>query len=221
MRGSDISEYNKDQWLSFVAVEKALTTMSSDYIDSLKNLCRPYLDFRESLDRFQQTHFKAFCRRTCFETNLSQCCGFESIFTFFADQVIAYCFATAAERTLIMEVIQKPNRTERCVYLSSDGCLWPITPVSCAMFVCKMVREKIIDSNPSLKTKWEEFKDYEKTFTFPDRPVLFDQIEEIFMACGVDSPFMYYHKSPGLLRVKRRSGLLKAKDGRLPSFVQS
>ena len=41
--------------------------------------------------------------------------------------------------------------------------------------------------------------------TWPDRPVLFDELEKLFIKEGYDSPLMYCHKSPGLLRLKSKS----------------
>jgi hypothetical protein len=38
-------------------------------------------------------------------------------------------------------------------------------------------------------------------------PLLFDEIETFFMLRGADSPHLYFHRSPGLLRVKKRAGL--------------
>ena len=36
--------------------------------------------------------------------------------------------------------------------------------------------------------------------------MLFDDIEEWFLAAGYRSPLMYINTSPGLLRIKRRAG---------------
>jgi len=45
-----------------------------------------------------------------------------------------------------------------------------------------------------------------KRFTWPDQPVLFDDLESYFMKSGYRSPLMYLHNSPGLLRVKQKAG---------------
>jgi hypothetical protein len=42
----------------------------------------------------------------------------------------------------------------------------------------------------------------EKQFTWPAKPILFDELEELFLQSGLQSPLMYCHLSPGLLRVK-------------------
>jgi len=44
-------------------------------------------------------------------------------------------------------------------------------------------------------------------FTWPDRPVLFDDLESYFLKTGCRSPLMYLHNSPGLLRIKQKAGL--------------
>ena len=49
----------------------------------------------------------------------------------------------------------------------------------------------------------QEFKQREKAFRWPDQPVLFDDIEAVFLNAGLSSPLMYLHNSPGLLRVKK------------------
>jgi hypothetical protein len=41
-------------------------------------------------------------------------------------------------------------------------------------------------------------------YTWPSRPVLFDKLEELFIQEGFDSPIMYFHHSPGLLRLKAK-----------------
>ena len=67
-------------------------------------------------------------------------------------------------------------------------------------------------SNLSLKefllTDWEEFRQEERLYTWPAKPVLFDELEIIFIEAGFDSPLMYLNRSPGLLRLKAKHGLL-------------
>jgi hypothetical protein len=45
----------------------------------------------------------------------------------------------------------------------------------------------------------------ERQFTWPDKPILFDDLEELFVLAGLKSSLMYCHLSPGLLRVKAQS----------------
>jgi hypothetical protein len=51
--------------------------------------------------------------------------------------------------------------------------------------------------------QWNALKDLKKSFTWPDRPVLFESLERFFMDRGCDSPLMYMHKSPGLVSIRR------------------
>lgn len=207
------SEYNRDQYSSLTAILEVLRTLTARELESLRNSALPYLRFRRTLDAFQAAHIDPFCKTTCFDTDLSLCCGFESIFTFFADQVIALLFSREEEIAAMIRVLERPNRSGRCVYLGKAGCLMGIRPVSCAMFFCDKVKHGIL-SDPLLEEHWKRLKQQEEEFTYPVKPVLFDEMEAFFMARGVDSPHMYYHKSPGLMRLKRKFGV---GSGRFPA----
>jgi hypothetical protein len=203
-----VSEYNREQWISLNALHKALRELSTFELQALKEASKPYLYFREELDRFQSEAFGPICRKVCFDTKLSACCGFESIFTFFADQVINCLCSTRQEIDKLLCLLEKPNLTSRCVYLGETGCLWQVRPISCAMFLCDDVKKKVFMNNPDLEGTWVQFSSNEKEFTMPVKPVLFDELERQFMRFGLDSPLMYYHRSPSLLRVKKKAGLI-------------
>ena len=64
---------------------------------------------------------------------------------------------------------------------------------------------QVFDHGPKARPKWETFLDEKNRFTWPERPVLFDQIESYFIDAGYTSPLMYLHNSPGLLRVKQKA----------------
>ncbi len=74
--------------------------------------------------------------------------------------------------------------------------------------MCDTAMKEVFEKDPSAKAKWNEFKIQEKRFRWPDQPVLFDQLEEIFLDAGYCSSLMYLNNSPGLLRIKQRAGLL-------------
>jgi hypothetical protein len=209
-----VSEYHRDQWNSFRALEVACRGLSVREMDQLKGALEPYLHFRRTLDAFQQKLFGAFCRITCFDTRMSACCSFESIFTFFADQAITYLLSTPEEIEALLAKLEKPNRTARCVYLGESGCLWKVRPIACAMFLCDQARATVFSSDRDAEAAWERLRKAEKAYTYPTRPVLFDDLERVFIDLGVDSPHMYFHKSPGLVRLKARSG---AGKGSTPS----
>lgn len=209
-----MSEYNREQWQSFAAVKAALEKMEDGEIAALGSALEPYLAFRRNLQAFHERYFAAACATRCFETAQSACCGFESIFTFFADQVITYLVAEAAARDRIFQALRHPYRSDRCVYLGPQGCVWTMPPISCAFFYCEAVKEEVFAAHPEAAPAWRRLRDAERAFTYPDRPVLFDAVEALFRAHGVDSPHMYFHKSPGLLRIKKEAGLVAGSGGR-------
>jgi hypothetical protein len=73
------------------------------------------------------------------------------------------------------------------------------------MFLCDHVKNQILGKDRSLRKRWEGLRRRERLYTWPTRPVLFDELETLFRAAGLDSPLMYFHKSPGLLRLKARA----------------
>jgi hypothetical protein len=75
------------------------------------------------------------------------------------------------------------------------------------MFLCGRAKSTVLDRHPHLRDGWERLRKREKRYTWPDRPVLFDELEEIFIKEGMESPLMYLHRSPGLLRLKAKKGV--------------
>ena len=73
------------------------------------------------------------------------------------------------------------------------------------MFLCDRAKDTVFGSRPELKDRWDALARERKRFTWPDRPVLFDDLERTFMDAGCTSSLMYLHNSPGLLRVKKMS----------------
>ncbi len=207
MASHRISEYNRDQLSAFQDLAEAMGLLNEEEALGLRQAILPYLEFRREVDHFSQTHFKSCCSKMCFETRLSACCGFESIFTFFADQVITYVESEPEEIDAILKVLSRPNTTKHCVYLGENGCLWKVRPISCAMFFCDQAKESILIEQSEALTTWKALQAKEKDFTWPARPVLFDEIEVLFRKKGLDSPHMYFHHSPGLLRIKKKAGL--------------
>jgi len=209
-----VSEYQRDQRNSFRAIEKACRGLLHGEREKLKESLESYLQFRRTLDDFQEQVFGAFCRITCFESKLSACCGFESIFTFFADQVITLLLSTPEELETLFHKLEQPNQTGNCVYLGESGCIWRVRPISCAMFLCEQAKQNAFSDDRDAEAAWGELREAEKAYTYPVQPVLFDDLERVFIALGIDSPHMYFHKSPGLLRLKARSGLAGQPLGR-------
>lgn len=173
-------------------------------------LCKAleYLRFRESVALFLEENFNETCTRHCFENRLSACCSREGIIAFFADVVINTLVSKPEEISAIQRVLSHPNTGYKCVYLGKKGCMWHIKPIVCEMFLCDRAMEMVFLENDNLKKKWFRLKEAAKRFQWPDQPVLFDWIETEYMARGYDATLMYFHKSPGLLMVKKKAGLL-------------
>jgi hypothetical protein len=75
------------------------------------------------------------------------------------------------------------------------------------MYLCDRAKDHVFRKDSRLKIKWELYERKRKNFTWPDRPVLFDDLEARFLSAGFQSSLMYLHNSPGLLRVKQQAGL--------------
>jgi len=204
---NNVSEYNRDQLISFQAISKVLEQLSPTETGRLEEMIQPYLAFRRRVDMYAAEYFQAFCGRACFETGLSACCGFESIITFFADQVITVLTSQTKDLVTLFETLRKPNDTGKCVYLGPKGCIWRVRPVSCAMFFCQDAKENVFRANPEAESLWKMLIEEERGYTWPTTTVLFDEVEKYFLRFGVESPHLYFHKSPGLLKLKSESGV--------------
>jgi hypothetical protein len=76
------------------------------------------------------------------------------------------------------------------------------------MFYCEQAKVAVFADAPEAAAIFEELRLLEKRFTHPDQPVLFDDLERHFRRKGLQTPQMYYHFSPGLLRLKAKGGIL-------------
>jgi hypothetical protein len=201
----DFSDYNRDQLISHRAIASAISRFSTAAVAELNERVSPYLRFRRDVEDFYRRYFAPACHNACFTTKLSACCGFESIIIFFADQVINYRLSTPLEITNIMKALARPNTSNKCVYLGEEGCIWKLRPITCAMFFCEQAKTVVFQEHPKAKSILSDLQGQEKEFTWPIKPVLFDEIEKQFISLGVESPLLYFHHSPGLLRLKARA----------------
>jgi len=201
------STYQQEQHEATSLAATHLDTLIPDQIEALKTASHEYLMFRDDVEVFLNTCFASICTQKCFQSSLSACCSREGIITFFADIVINALFSTSDERKLLLTVLQKPNAGPKCVYLGPQGCLWQIKPIVCQMFLCDAAMLRIFSDHPSAESAWNVLKNREKQFTWPDKKILFDDLEALFMNAGYTSSLMYLHNSPGLLLVKKRAGL--------------
>ncbi len=175
--------------------------------DRLLEWTASYRGFRETVADFLARDFQDACTEKCFRGRLSACCSREGIITFFADVVVNVLVSDEAELDRLGAVLDVPNNGSKCVYLGDRGCRWRIKPIVCEMFLCDTAQRTVFDNDPEAAVRWEKLKNERNRYTWPDRPVVFDDLEAHFMAAGHSSPLMYLHNSPGLLRVKKMAGL--------------
>jgi hypothetical protein len=186
-------------------VRNCFATLPDPEIHYLKQQIADYLIFRKAVEVFLDKHFSETCSQQCYRNRRSACCSREGILTFFADVVINTLISSDEDIEKLLSVLQEPNRGYKCIYLGPEGCLWQLKPIVCEMFLCDPAQEQVFEQNPEAKNRWEDFRKQEKTFRWPDRPVLFDALERYFINAGYSSSLMYLHNSPGLIRVKEQA----------------
>lgn len=201
-------EYNLEQYDAYTIVKAFFDKATDDEVSELNEMIVPYLDFRAVTSDFLTRSCAEVCGEICFKTGLSDCCMHEGIITFFADWIVNWLVSSKEEIDVLLNALFDPFRDDKCVYLGPLGCLWKIKPLNCETFVCKQARTEIFVKNPESEQVYEEMLKKKKTFSFPDRPVLFDAIEKFFIERGVDSETMYFHKGAGLLLIKQKSGVI-------------
>jgi hypothetical protein len=200
-----MSSYNQEQSDALDMVQRYVAGLGEAEKADLVGSLDDYLRFRQSVDDFLQTHFGSVCSKACYQSRLSACCSREGIVTFFADVVINVLVSTPQEIDRLSETLRQDDKALKCVYLGRNGCLWRLKPIVCAMFLCDRAENEVFRDRPALRRQWEAYREHKKRFTWPDRPVLFDDLESIFIADGCTSPLMYLHNSPGLIRVKQEA----------------
>ncbi|MGM0404206.1 MAG: hypothetical protein ACQEQN_10850 [Thermodesulfobacteriota bacterium] len=163
-----------------------------------------YLDFRQDVGSFFRRWFEQTCSENCYSSRRSACCSREGIIVFWADVVVNANWSDSHELDRLEKAIRKPEKAYKCIFLTESGCVWRIKPIICEMFLCSEAEKSVFGENPKARKGWRELEERKKAFTWPDRLVLFEALEKIYMAAGCDSPLMYMHKSPGLLRLIRQ-----------------
>lgn len=188
-------------------VRQYLSHLPAAKLRRLKQRIKSYMQFRKAVRFFQEQHFSDICSKKCFTSRASACCGREGIITFFADVVINVLLSTDAQIDILLETLERDTGGFDCVYLNESGCLWLWKPIVCEMFLCDLAKNSVLARSESLASQWSALRRRERMYTWPTRPVLFDELEGFFLDGGFDSPLMYLHKSPGLLRLKAKHGL--------------
>ena len=204
-----MNDYQREQLDALSAVRLGLAQLGDTGRRQLIDAASDYIRFRRSVDAYLNRHFKRVCTRTCYRSRTSACCSKDGIITFFADTVVNALFASEDALTRMQTVLGRPNHGHRCVYLTDDGCLWTMRPVVCAMFLCDRAMQTVFAAAPEAETEWEDLRREEKSFKWPNRPVLFDHIESVFLDLGFRSTLMHLNFSPGLLRIKKLAGIDK------------
>jgi hypothetical protein len=202
-----MNAYQKEQWEGYSQIFNQLKRMSPNDRTHLKNSTQTYIRFRQDLDRFQSQYFAMHCTQSCFQSSISACCSKDGIITFWADLVINAVHSNRIQMNQLMNAIEHPHQPTKCIYLQPRGCVWHIRPLVCAMFLCDSAAESVFTVKPKASGQWQQLKEKGRGFRWPDRTVLFDTIEQSFIALGCRSPLMYLNSSPGLLRVKQKAGL--------------
>ena len=192
-------------------VRHYLAQISEADREALKESLNDYLVFRDAVDAFQENYFRDICNRKCYQSKLSACCSKDGIIAFFADVIINALMADPAALDRLQGVLTRPHEGFKCVFLGPAGCLWRIKPIVCEMFLCDVAENAVLKPNPVARNRWDALVRQKKLYTWPDRPVLFDTLEQICIDAGYDSTLMFLHNSPGLLRVKRQGMQKKAR----------
>lgn len=198
-----MNDYQKEQLDALSQVRKLFAEIGVSSVDELRSDIPAYLNFRSRLDRFLDQHTGSFCTTACFSSRTSACCSKDGIITFWADVVINALCSDRSDLDRLHSAIISPHRLDKCIYLGTEGCLWRIRPLICAMFICDHIQTEVLDAEPDIHARWQSFQQTARSFRWPDKPVLFDHLEEVFMERGCRSPLMYINTSPGLLRIKR------------------
>ena len=208
-----MNDYNQEQSETIAMVRHHLGTRLPSELESIKAKIRDYLQFRQEVDEFLECYFSGVCTQKCYQDAYSACCNREGITTFFTDIVINVLVSTEQEVDRLLGLLNLPNQGLKCIYLRRAGCSWRVKPLVCAMFLCEPARKSVFGDDPHAQTLWQRLRHKEKKFTWPDRPVLFDALEADYIREGYTSNLMYFHNSPGLLRVKSMAAQKTIKGG--------
>jgi hypothetical protein len=203
-----MNEYQQEQLDALTIVRRGLLQFGDAKRMELIETIRDYMQFRQSVDRFLKCYFSDTCTQTCYQSRTSACCSKDGIITFFADTVVNALHATPAGLDRLETVLNRVNRGHRCVYLGSHGCMWTVRPVVCAMFLCDRAMQAVFSDDPEARKGWASLRRQANAFKWPDRPVLFDYLERVFLDLGCQSTLMHLNLSPGLLRIKKNAGLI-------------
>jgi len=202
-----VNDYQREQKDALIQVNENIGSINDVLGDAGAQSLASYILFRQNLDAFSALYFGDYCTQTCFESRTSACCSKDGIITFWADMVINVYHSDKHQIDDLFEAIQNPVFDHKCIYLGATGCRWQIRPLGCALFLCDGIQSGVLQ-RPDLASQWANYRETGRCYRWPDQPVLFDRLEQVFMDAGCRSTLMYLNTSPGLLRVKRKAALL-------------
>ncbi len=203
-----MNDYQQEQLRSLAVVRQGLRQVNDAARRQLRHAVGDYLRFRQTVDGCLDRYFSEICTLTCYQSRTSACCSKDGIIVFFADMVVNALQSTPAQLDRMEAALLTANQGHRCVYLQDDGCMWTVRPVVCAMFVCDRAMQAVFANAPEAAQAWAALRQQARLYKWPDRPVLFDDLEKVFIDLGYRSTLMHLNFSPGLLNVKKRAGLL-------------
>lgn len=199
-----MNEYQREQREALRGVRRVLEAMPPAESADLHRAVEPYLAFRRDTADFLGRRFADPCGRRCYQSGTSACCAKDSIIVFFADAAVNALVSPPDRLDALERVLSAPNPSGKCVFLAPGGCRWTIKPIVCEMFLCDAAKARVFAETPEAAAEWEALEARRKSFTWPDRPVLFDDLERRFLEKGLRSSLMHLNFSPGMLRLKRR-----------------
>jgi len=208
-----MNTYQQEQLDALLMVRRHIHGLLDMEVSRLRALMADYLAFRARVAAFLEELFQAVCTETCYRDQRSACCTRDGIIAFFGDVVVNVTVSDPVELDKLESAIRHPEKSTKCIFLSGNGCRWRIKPIVCEMFLCDSAKNRVFEENPTAREQWREYEAERKTFTWPDKPVLFEFLEAGFIASGYRSPLMYMHESPGLRRMRERRGKFESGRG--------
>lgn len=208
--GTVMNDYQSEQLSALRLVRDDLGDLSPNERTEWHRRIDPYRSFRSETADFLETHFGSLCTRRCYQSGESACCAKDSIIVFFADVVVNALVASADRLDAMESILSAPNRSGKCVFLGPEGCRWTLKPIVCEMFLCDGAMKTVFSRKPEAADALAALEARRKTFTWPDRPVLFDELERRFLEKGRRSSLMHLNFSPGMLRLKRRWSVMES-----------
>ena len=202
-----MNEYQREQAETLSLIRKHLLALDRKQTGQLLDISSKYLAFRDHVNNFHNRYFNCTCNQKCYSSRLSACCSKDGIITFFADILLNALVSSQTDLDELAFAIERPLNTFKCIYLGRNGCLWRLKPIVCEMFLCDPAKKEVFGRYPAAASEWKKLEEQKMRFTWPDRPVLFDLLEQKFIDAGYFSPLMYINYSPGLCRVKQKAGL--------------